>query len=84
MSRCCCSERGDIRVSGEVWENDDGLNTIGGGEKAVRVRCVECGGKIGRVGSDLLVELFGYDESEIVNGACLDDDERRSLEVDLV
>lgn len=84
MSRCGCRAPRELRVSGEVWSNGPGLDTIGGGEKAVRVRCANCGGKVGLVGSDLLTELFGYAEDEIVNGRCLDDDDRGTLEVDLL
>jgi hypothetical protein len=59
------------------------LDTLCDGEKAVRVRCADCGGKVARIGSALLTELFGIPEDEIVNGRCLDVDERRTLEVDL-
>jgi hypothetical protein len=84
MSGCSCSDPRELRVSGEVWANGSHIDTIGGGEKAVRVRCAHCGGKVGRIGSDVLTRLFGIPESEIVNGRCLDVDEQRSLEVDLI
>jgi len=83
MSSCCCTSPRRLRVSGEVWE-DDFDERIGGGEKTVRVRCSGCGGKVGYVGSDLLTELFDYDIDDVVNGRILDEDERASLEVDLI
>jgi len=84
MSRCTCSEPRELRVTGEVWENNPSLDTIGGGSKAVRVRCANCGGKVARIGSELLTELFGIPESEIVNGRCLGEEEQPTLEVDLI
>jgi len=84
VSRCSCTAPRELRVTGEVWSNDPALATSGDGEKAVRVRCASCNGKVGRIGSNLLTELFGIPENDIVNGRCLSEDERRSLEVDLL
>lgn len=82
MSGCYCAETTRYRVTGEVWARRDARDAIGGGPKVVRVRCAECGGKIGAVGSDLL-ELLGVDVEEIRTGRVLPEDDRPTLEVDL-
>lgn len=84
MSRCTCSNPRDFRVTGEVWEHRSDSGIIGTGKKAVRVRCATCGGKIGRVGSDVLTELFSLPDSEIEPGRCLSEAEQRTVTVDLI
>lgn len=83
MSGCACSSPRDFRVTGEVWP-EGRAGQVGPGSKAVRVRCGECGGKVGRVGSDLLTDLFGIPEDDIKNGRCLNEAEQRTITVDLI
>ena len=83
---CNCTDSRRYRVTGEVWENppeSDNPRHAGTGDKLVRIRCAECGGKVGRVGSNLL-NVLGIPDAEIVNGRCLAKDERVTLEVDLI
>ncbi len=81
MSGCECGTP-NLRVTGEVF--DTAHEAVGTGQKSVRVRCETCGGKVGRVGSDLLTDLFGIDGEHITTGRCLDPDERPTLTVDLI
>jgi hypothetical protein len=83
MSGCFCSDTTELRVTGEVSQHAH-PDAVGTGEKSVRVRCASCGGKVGRIGSDLLTELFGIPADEIVNGRCLSKSEQRTLTVDLI
>lgn len=83
MSGCSCSESRELRVTGEVWDHCR-PEAVGTGNKSVRVRCAECGGKVGKVGSDVLTGLFGIDDDDIVAGRCLEVDDRPTLTVDLV
>lgn len=88
MSRCSCEDSTDYRVTGEVQEIDPGRprapsRAVGTGEKTVRIRCGDCGGKVAYVGSDLL-EVLGVPLDEIYNGRCLEEDQRVTLEVDLI
>jgi hypothetical protein len=57
MSGCHCSSATDLRVTGEVWDRSS-PDAVGAGSKTVRVRCAQCGGKVGRIGSDVLTQLF--------------------------
>jgi len=84
MSRCTCSSPREFRVTGEVWRYPDVERAVGSGSKAVRVRCGECGGKVGRIGSDVLTDLFGVPETDIESGRCLSETEQRTVTVDLI
>lgn len=84
MSGCECEQPARLRVSGEVW-NDRPLQdrrVIGDGDLFARIRCVECGGKYGYIGSDALAVL-GIPKEEVCNGRCLEPEQHVSLEVDL-
>lgn len=85
MSGCSCERPTRLRVSGEVWHDHPlrDRRVIGGGDRFARIRCVECGGKYGYIGSDALAVL-GIPKGEIQNGRCLPLEEHVSLEVDLV
>jgi hypothetical protein len=65
-----------------VWDRSS-PDAVGAGSKTVRVRvrCAQCGGK---VGSDVLTELFDIPADEIVNGRCLRKSEQRTLTVALI
>jgi hypothetical protein len=84
MSRCNCSTPREFRITGEVSEHPRPSDMVGSGSKAVRVRCSHCGGKIGRIGSDVLTELLQIPESEIKPARCLAEQEQRTLTVDLI
>lgn len=84
MSGCSCSTPKEFRITGEVWKQRPHSRAIGTGKKAVRVRCATCGGKIGRIGSDVLTELFKIPDSEIEPGRCLSEAEQRTVTVDLI
>lgn len=84
MSRCTCSDPRDFRITGEVSKQRGDSDAIGTGKKAVRVRCATCGGKIGRLGSDVLTELFNVPDSEIEPARCLSEAEQRTVTVDLI
>lgn len=84
MSRCHCRSPRDFRITGEVRRQRPGSDAVGPGVKAVRVRCAECGGKVGRVGSDVLTELLHVPHSDIKNGRCLSEGEQRTVTVDLL
>lgn len=84
MSSCTCEQSADLRVTGEVWTSARTDNVIGGGSKAVRVRCSDCGGKVTKIGSEVLTELFDISETDIAGGQPLDEDDRCTLEVDLI
>lgn len=83
MSGCSCSDLTELRVTGEVYDHAY-PEAVGTGEKSIRVRCGNCGGKVGKVGSDVLTDLFGIDDDDIKAGRCLEADERPTLTVDLV
>lgn len=84
MSRCCCEESRNFRVTGEVIDAPatGDSRVIGTGAKQVRVRCAECGGKVEYIGSDLL-NVLGLADEEIRAGRCLTEDECVHLQVDL-
>jgi hypothetical protein len=84
MSRCSCTEPKELRITGEVAETYPNSNAIGPGAKTARVRCGECGGKVGRIGSDVLTRLFKIPYDEIEAGRCLCESERRTITVDLI
>lgn len=84
MSRCSCSNPRDFRITGEVSKQRAGGDAVGTGHKAARVRCATCGGKIGRIGSDVLTELFKIPDSEIEPARCLSEAEQRTVTVDLI
>jgi hypothetical protein len=85
MSGCRCDTPQRFRITGEVWEyNTPDNRIIGPGEKAVRVRCACCGGKLGRIGSRFLTQCLKIPLEDIQNGRCLDESERRTVEVDLI
>jgi hypothetical protein len=62
MSRCSCDdETARVRIS------DEGITTREGRDTA-RLRCVECGGKAGRIPVDAL-EAFGFDRNAVEKSA---------------
>lgn len=84
MSSCGCEQPTQLRVSGEVWHDRplQDRRVIGAGDRFARIRCVDCGGKYGYIGSDGLAVL-GIPEEEVYNGRCLEPEQHISLEVDL-
>jgi hypothetical protein len=82
MSGCYCDSPKQLRITGEVYQNSQ--QSVGPGPKAVRVRCGSCGGKMGRIGSAVLTELFRIESSDIKQGRCLDPDEQTQIQVDLI
>jgi hypothetical protein len=82
MSGCHCDSPKQFRITGEV-DPKSGYS-LGPGQKEARVRCRNCGGKIGWIGSAILTELFQIDPSDIQTGRCLEPDERIHIEVDLI
>lgn len=87
MSGCTCDDSRNFRVTGEVVECDGSeKNVYGSGDKAARIRCGECGGKVGGakyVGSDLL-NLLGVEDSVIEPGVVpYHGEETPTLKVDL-
>ena len=87
MSGCSCEDSRQYRVTGEVIDAPatGDPRVIGEGTKQVRIRCGECGGKVGWVGSDLLNAL-GIDDEAVYAGACIGtpDEPAVTLGVDLV
>lgn len=84
MSGCRCEDPTRLRVSGEVWHDAplQDRRVIGDGDRFARIRCGECGGKYGYIGSAALAVL-GIPEEEVCNGRCLDPEQQVALEVDL-
>jgi hypothetical protein len=82
MSGCYCDSPKQLRITGEVYQNSP--QSVGPGSKAVRVRCGKCGGKMGRIGSAVLTELFQINPSDITQGRCLNPDEQTNIQVDLI
>jgi hypothetical protein len=88
MSTCICDDSRNFRVTGEVSDRERHSESaiFGSGEKVARVRCGECGGKVGKnyVGSDLL-NLLGVEDSVIEPGVVpYHGEETPTLTVDLI
>jgi len=87
MSRCSCENSTRYRVTGEVSDAPatDRPKPGGSGAKQVRIRCTECGGKVGWIGSDLL-NVLGIPDEDIKAGSCIGtpEDPAVTLGVDLI
>ena len=84
MSGCKCDDPRRFRVTGELIERSATADprTVGTGTLQARVRCVECGGKVAYVGSDLL-NMMGISDDEIAP-CSIDHGDEYELTVDLV
>lgn len=77
MSGCSCQKPRDYRITGEVW--NEGSDNV-----EVRIRCVDCGGKVTTIPGAWLADLPGLELDDIKNGRCLDPEDHREITIDLI
>lgn len=77
MSGCKCDNPRRFRITGEV--NNEATE-----DAEVRIRCVDCGGKVTYIPGGWLADLPGLDVDDIRNGRCLPEEDHRHITIDLI